>query len=88
MLQVVILVILLAFVVAVVIGVVAGPVYEAVTDVVANDDAVQSMGHANDVMNIQDTVLEILAPVLILMFILYGFVYILRRERYEGGLGP
>lgn len=87
MIQVVALLIVLVFTLAVVF-LAAAPMYEKITDVVTTDDAVQSLGHADEVTAIQDTVLEQLWPVVILLFVAYGFVYILRQEKFEGRLGP
>ena len=62
----------------------AGPVLEAIAPVVENDAAVQEAGHDSAIQDIVDAVL-IWAPLTLLLgFIGWGFVWVLRRERVVG----
>jgi len=63
---------------------VAGPVFEAIAPMVENDPAVQEVGHDSAIQGIVDAVL-IWAPLTLLLgFIGWGFVWVLRRERVVG----
>jgi len=62
----------------------AGPVFEAIAPMVATDPAVQAVGHDSAIQGIVDAVL-IWAPLTLLLgFIGWGFVWVLRRERIVG----
>lgn len=63
---------------------VAGPLMEGVAPVVENDDAVQEVGHDSAIDNIVTAVLVWAPLTLILGFIGWGFVWVLRRERRTG----
>lgn len=63
---------------------VAGPVLEAIAPIVETDPAVQEVGHDSAIQDIVDAVL-IWAPLTLLLgFIGWGFVWVLRRERIVG----
>jgi len=62
----------------------AGPLMEAIAPMVENDAAVQEVGHDTYVQGIVDAVL-IWAPLTLLLgFIGWGFVWVVRRERIVG----
>jgi hypothetical protein len=62
----------------------AGPVMEAIAPIVENDAAVQEVGHDSQIQGIVDAVL-IWAPLTLLLgFIGWGFVWVVRRERIVG----
>jgi hypothetical protein len=62
----------------------AGPVMEAIAPMVENDAAVQEVGHDSHIQGIVDAVL-IWAPLTLLLgFIGWGFVWVVRRERIVG----
>jgi hypothetical protein len=63
---------------------VAGPLMEGIAPVVENDDAVQEVGHDSAIDNIVTAVLVWAPLTLILGFIGWGFVWVLRRERRTG----
>ena len=62
----------------------AGPVMEAIAPMVENDAAVQEVGHDTYIQDIVRAVL-IWAPLTLLLgFIGWGFVWVVRRERIVG----
>lgn len=76
-------IIILVFTVGAVLTV-AGPLMEGVAPVVEDDDAVQEVGHDSAVDGIVTAVL-VWAPVTLVMgFVAWGFVWVLRRERRTG----
>ena len=80
MIQVIVVIILLAFTTM---GVMmaAGPLMEGIVPVIANDDAVQEMGHASIISDIQTAVLVYVPLTIILGMIGWGFIWVIRREQ-------
>lgn len=72
-----------AFTIAVLV-LVMGSIYEPITALVTSSDAVQALGWDEYAVDIQDTVLRWVALLGITFFVVWAFLWAIRREKMTG----